>query len=356
MKKVLKFFVSMKFAIALLMVLAVFLALASFIPQNQDSLYYINHYGRDTASFLTAFGLTDVFRQWWFYAIAGVLCFDLILCNVNQIPGVVKRFRSADSLRKKIGSLGAVVTHFGILVLVVGFTLGQITKEEYTVYGLPGDVKEIGKTGMTLTIDSFDISMNEDDTVDQYTAGIRMTDQNGRTESGVVEVNAPGTLFGYRVYQNSFGWAAKISVSRDGVLIQEEYVIAGEKLTVADNQDLTVSFGAFYPDYYFAPRVGPSTRSSKMNDPRYLYGLEYRDEMLGAEILKEGEMITVDAYAITFSDPKYYTLLQVKKDSFTWIALIGALIVTAGLVFSFYFKGKSADSKSEEGETHVDRD
>ena len=82
----------------------------------------------------------------------------------------------------------------------------------------------------------------------------------------------------------------------------------------------------------------PRTASGKLNNPGYLYRLFYQGEMLGMNVLMEKEAITVDAYTIIFTDPQSYTLIQIKRDPFTWLAGIGAALVMAGLFLAFYLR------------------
>ena len=55
-----------------------------------------------------------------------------------------------------------------------------------------------------------------------------------------------------------------------------------------------------------------------------------KDRALAA--LMAGEEVTIDAYTVTFSNPQSYTLIQVKADHFTPLALVGAALITAGVV------------------------
>ena len=228
-------------------------------------------------------------------------------------------------------------------LLIVGFTLGQLLHEEYTVYGVPGDTKPIGDTGYYLTIDSFEVRLRDDDTVEQYVAGITVfrAPQGSTTvpdsKSATVSVNHPARLYAFKVYQNSTGYAARVSVDEDGTPLQTGIVCAGEGVEIADAPGLYVYLNAFYPDFYLQPGAGPMTLSGKMNNPAYLYSITYRDSMVGMNYwLPTDAPITVNDYSITFSEPQSYTLLQVKVDRFQGLALLGGLVTLLGLILAFY--------------------
>ena len=382
MKKIWKFISSMKFAILLLAVLALACSAASLITQGQSYEWYARQYSERTAALIVALHLDDAFHSPWFVLINAFLCVNLLACNLLRLPQLVARTKAEadparaietegaaqagpvrdpgrvfDRLRmpnpvstmtadgrealfksvRRAGLWGAWVCHLGILLLILGFGLGQMTQKQYTVYGVPGQTRPIGDTGYLLTIDDFEVGLRPDDTVEQYTAEITVRDVDGRgSQSATVSVNNPASLYGMKFYQNSTGWAAKINVKKDGAPLQDEVVCAGEYLVVKDKPDLVVFFSAFYPDYVMTPGVGPSTATGALNNPAYLYQVYYQEKLLGMNVLMPEEALTIDEYTVTFTDPQSYTLIQIKVDHFTWLALIGGLLTMLGLILAFY--------------------
>ena len=382
-RKIWKFLSSMRFAIFLLVLLAAFCALSSLVTQGQSYEWYAARYSERTAALILAFHLDDAFHSGWFILISAFLTLNLLACNLIHFPSLYRQTRENSSeklptvysdiqaegvqqpeavftalgmskprrgstedgkeflyaAKYQAGIWGAWICHLGILLLIVGFSLGQITREEYGVYGVPGQTRPIGDTGLFVTINDFRVDLREDDTVSQYTADITVRNTaNGQTERAEVSVNAPARLFGLTFYQNSTGWAAHVRVLKDGEFLQEETLCAGEYLTVVDKAELAVYFNAFYPDFELIPGEGPRTRSGQLNHPGYLYSAYYMGQILGMNILEEGETLTIDEYEIIFSDPQNYTMLQAKRDSFAWLALLGALILTLGLFLAFYIQ------------------
>ncbi len=381
MKKALKFLSSMRFALILLLILIIACAAGSLVTQNQTLAWYTQRYSERTAALLVAAGLDDVFHSWWFIVITAFLCINLFLCNLVRLPSLVRRFKEAAdptciagaqaavSLRcrgsrdevkrlfektgfswkegpdgscfaqkQRIGLWGAWVCHLGILIVILGFGLGQILKQEYSVYGVPGQSKPIGDTPLILTIDDFTVDLRDDDTVRQYRTDFTVRNaSDGTSRSGSTGVNAPCSLYGMRFYQNSTGWAADIHILKDGELLQEETVCAGDFTAVSDKPELVIYLNAFYPDYVLEEGT-PKTRSSDLNNPAYLYSVYYQGRMLGMNALMQEEELTIDEYTVTFSDPRSYTLIQIKRDPFTPAALIGGLLTLAGLFLAFYLQ------------------
>ena len=383
-KKIWRFLSSMRFAIALLLILALACSLSSLVTQNQTYSWYAQRYSERTAALIVALHLDDAFHSWWFIAITAFLCVNLLLCNVLRLPQLIRRTRAEASpesalkaegdacaagisdpgavfarlrmpkpvpcrtedgrealfaSRGRAGLWGAWVCHLGILLLILGFGLGQMTQEQYAVYGVPGQSKPIGDTGYVLNIDDFAIDRREDGSVAQYTAGLTVYNLTGGGEasrSASVSVNNPASLYGMKFYQNSTGWAARVDVLKDGKPLQDAVICAGEYLPVADKEDLVILLNAFYPDYVMTPGVGPSTASEALNNPAYLYSVYYQGQILGMNALMAGEELTIDEYTVTFSDPQPYTLIQIKRDRFTPLALAGGLVTLLGLLLALY--------------------
>jgi len=378
----------MRFAIVLLVLLALACSAASLVTQGQSYAWYAERYSERMAALIVALHVDDAFHSWWFMLIGGFLCLNLLLCNVLRLPQLVRRTRAegrpegalkltgsarAEGIgdpggvfarlgmpkptacqtedgrkalfasKHRAGLWGAWVCHLGILLLILGFGLGQMTQQQYAVYGVPGQSKPIGDTTRILTIDDFNIDLREDGGAAQYTADITVRDAaTGESESAEISVNNPATLFGMKFYQNSTGWAATANVLKDGQPLQTQVVCAGEYLSVEDKPELVIFLNAFYPDYALESGVGPYSRSNALNNPAYLYSVYYQGQMLGMDALLAGEVLTIDEYTVTFSDPQSYTLIQVKRDSFTWLALAGGIVTMLGLLLAFYLQPERA--------------
>ncbi|MBQ6327235.1 MAG: cytochrome c biogenesis protein ResB [Clostridia bacterium] len=384
LKKIWKFISSMRFAIALLLILALACAASSLITQNQTYAWYSQRYSERTAGLIMALHLDDAFHSPWFIAITAFLCLNLLLCNLVRLPQLIRRtkaetrpeaalnlpgdvsapdIRDAEAVfkqlrmpgptpcksedgrdalfaaRNAIGLWGAWVCHLGILLLILGFGLGQMTQRQYAVYGVPGQIRRIGDTECFLTIDDFRVDKRADGSVAQYTTDITVEDAASAGRKGgsaSISVNHPANLCGMKFYQNSTGWAAQVDVYKDGAPIQQEVVCAGDYMNVTDKEGLVVMLNAFYPDYVMTPGVGPSTASDQLNNPAYLYSVYYQGQVVGMNALMDGEEITIDAYTVTFSNPQSYTLIQVKVDRFTPLALVGGLVTMLGLLLALY--------------------
>ena len=394
MKKIGRFLSSMPFAIGLLVLLAAICAISSTVTQGMSFEAYAAQYGERTAGLIMALRLDDAFHSWWFIGLSAILCLNLLCCNLIRLPSLLRRSRAfADprrwassgagetqacgsepgklfralgmpeaketetpegrkalfSVRHRAGLWGAWVCHLGILLLILGFALGQMTGQQFTLYALPGQTKPLGDTGLQVTVNDFRAELREDGSAEQFTADLTVADPAADTrENGTVSVNAPATLYGYKFFQNSYGWGADVRITKDGEPLQTEALCAGDFLPVKDKPELVIYFQAFYPDYILIEGSGPSTQSMLPKNPAYLYQVYYQKQLLGMNVLQGDEKLTIDEYAVTFENPRNYTLLAVKRDYYTWLVLIGGVITMIGLVLAFYLRPTVACAVQEE--------
>lgn len=372
LKQLARFCASMKLGVILMVLLALGCVIGSLIPQGQTMEWYQQQYSERAASLIHGLSLDDAFHSAWFFALAMLLCCNLLLCSLKLLPACRLRWRgaldpeklppAADisvnvddpsrilarlrmpkpkqterdgkplllSAKNRLGFFGALISHLGVLLLIVGFTFSQAKSAEYTVYGVPGQTGAVGESGYSITIDAFDIAWSESGNAEQYTTSLTMRNNaTGETQSGTASVNAPATLFGYRIYQNSTGAAAKLSVRMDGELKQEEIVCVGDGVSVLQTP-LIVYLTAYEPDYF---TVGDVTL------PGYAYASYYMDELDKAGVQVEGDVaMSYGTVELRFSEPQNYTLLQIKQDNFALLALLGGVVTLLGMLMAFYLQ------------------
>ena len=332
----------MPLAITLLVLLAAACALTSAIPQHETTEWYREQYGERRGSLIVALYADDAYHSWWFLTLSGALCLSLLMCNLTRIRPLIRRTKEAQG--GKAGIWGAWVCHLGILLLIVGFTLSQMTQREYTVAGRPGQTHSLEEIGLHVTVDDFTIDWRDDGSAGQYTTDLTVSDMQGRTESGSASVNHPAVLLGYEFFQNSAGWAADATVVKNGKVLQKETLSVKEYFALADDPDIVVMLYDFYPNYDGGTGTAMPMASAKPDHPGYLYMVFYRGEMRGMNVLGAGEELTIDQeYTVTFDRPSNYTVLVVKQDRFDWIVIAGAAVVLAGLIMAFYLRKKVDD-------------
>ena len=344
-RKILRFLSGMPFSFALLVIILAACAAGSIIPQGKTLSYYFETYGASKGGLVVGLKLNDVFHSVWFLVLAGLLCLNLILCSVSRFGKVLAAFRKT----KNFGIWGSWLTHLGLLLLIVSFTAGQFLAKEEVVYGIAGSTQPLGRTGLLLTIDSFNVSLRDDYTVEQYTAGLTVTDAQGRTLSGKASVNHPLDAFGYSFYQDSMGWASWVDILKDGQPVKTDLICTGEYTTPDELPALALYFNKFYPDFGLDDNGYFTTKTPLLNAPHCLYGIYYDGSLISMNITEPGAPIDVHGYTFVMRDPTEYTLIVARTDPAAPAAGVSALILIAGLVLAFYVRPWEEKRRKENG-------
>ena len=375
MKKIGRFLSSMGFAVTLLILLAAACALSSLVEQGLPQETYAARYGEGTASLILALQVNDAYHSIWFIALSGFLCLNLILCSVIRFPFFLNRYRrendqaamlkSAGDLgetetgnpesvftalhmgtpektvtedgrealiagKNRFGLWGAWICHLGILLLIAGFALGQMTLKENVVWGIPGETKELPETGLRVTIDDFRTEMREDGSVEQYVTELTVTDPaSGKTEKASVSVNHPAAFGGFRLYQNNTGPALEAVVTQNGEEIQRKTLLPGQTMeeSVLGLKD--------QPEYAFYFAGIRTLREEGQEDQTVCYlDLYHEGALLHNSYIIGEKTVTLGSDEVTFS-PKTFTLLVARQDRFAPLALAGGLITMLGLLLAF---------------------
>lgn len=170
-KRLVDFFSSLKLAILLLILLAAVSVLGTLVPQEQDPAMYVERYGPDTYGYLRAAGLIDLYHSWGFRLLMSLITVNLLVCTLRRFRGVLgrtcgpeaekmpesiarmklnnelpspgsvsileraltdkgytllKRGRFIYGTKGRIGAWGDMVTHFSILMVILGAIVGSL--------------------------------------------------------------------------------------------------------------------------------------------------------------------------------------------------------------------------------------
>ncbi|MDI9519727.1 MAG: cytochrome c biogenesis protein ResB [Bacillota bacterium] len=403
MKKILRVFSSMRLALILLGLIMLACVLGGIIPQGALLQDYQNVFG-DTFSRVILFaGLDRVFTVWWFVLLIGLLLVNLFLCSLIRFPSTLKLYRegfnlsncllqkkpsfelsvpagsSRDFLKKlgfkkplfqtvdgvhylyqsrnRLGVWGSWLSHLGMLVIVVGFALGQLLHVDTSIYGVPGQTKQVEGYDIAVQIDAFEIILRDDHTVEQYIADLTIHHLKDNTSvKGQSKVNHPLQAYGMSFLQNATGWAVKVSSFKGEELLDERIICAGESMELKDlnedHTDLALVVHAFYPDVIMTP-AGPRTKSPYLNNPAALFSLYYQGKLVGQDLAGMGYDIKASDYRFVLSSPQPYTLIQIVSDPSLPLVLAGGVLMLIGFFLAFYLRPQQVWVRYEEGRERV---
>ena len=133
MRKIINLLASVKFAITLLVLIILFCVSGAIIPQGLGSSRYSEKYGL-AGDILFKLKLTDVYHSPWLIILLSLLWFSLLVCAKGRLK----------SWKKQAGSL---LTHLGLLIILLGALINTLLGESGFVSLPKGDNQAIFLTG-----------------------------------------------------------------------------------------------------------------------------------------------------------------------------------------------------------------
>jgi cytochrome c biogenesis protein len=403
MKKMLRVFSSMHLALVLLGLIVLSCVLGGIIPQGALPQDYRDLFGETFSQVILFAGFDRVFTAWWFILLMGLLLINLFLCSLIRFPSTLKLYREGFTLnscllqtkpsfdlclspgrardflqqlgfakplsqtvdgvhylyqsRRRLGVWGSWLSHLGMLIIVVGFALGQLLHVDTSVYGVPGQTKQVPGHDIAVQIDAFDIILRDDHTVEQYIADLTVHNTKDNTSvKGQSKVNHPLEAYGMSFLQNATGWAVNVSSFRGEELLDERIVCAGESVELKnlheDYMDLALVVHALYPDVIMTP-AGPRTASPHLNNPAVLFSLYYQGKLVDQNLVGIGHDIKASDYRFVLSSPQPYTLIQIVSDPSLPLVMAGGVLMLIGLFLAFYVRPQQVWVRYEEGQERV---
>jgi len=372
-------------AIVLFILIAAYSIIGTVLPQGLAREFYIENYSM--GNMIVAFQFDSVYSSIIFVVLMGLFMINLIGCTLKILPGQLNKMKDSyfpqpkldgenlyskdmnwDSFKNilekkrfkvisteegykaskhRIGNLGSSVTHLGIIIIVLGSFLGGIFTEEGFFNMFPGDVKSFPDYGFVLKLDDFYLDFKENGSVDQYNSVVSVTLRGKEPYEETLWVNNPLKVNKLSFYQTSYGWASKLVIKDENEELIETKLLRNGESYFYQGEHLSIYLYGFFPNMTLTGAGEPVTMSEQKNNPHYAVMLYEFGQHVGNFILEPGQPIDYGNSNIYFEDSTLYTGLTYRKDFGYIFVLIGSLLLTLGLVLSFYFYPKFIDIKGD---------
>ncbi len=396
------FFRSLKLTIFLLILLAILSIIGTVIQQNATSEQYIRRYGLALYNVLDFFNLFDMYHSWWFSAILLLLVVNLIACSLHRFPGVWRQvFRESGgkelkesmlkalpyvervslspahrvpvneiqslikrSLKKtqqiegessitlysekgRFSRFGVYITHFSILIILIGGILGSLFGYRGYVNILEGETvdyvvlrakdKQVTRPlEFSIRCDDFRVVYYDlqrpEKLVKEYMSDLTVLENGKEVLKRTIEVNHPLHYRGLAFYQSSYGTIHDLAIAvqrkdrKEKVLVK---VTEGETVPIPNSTALLRVLRYSHEVHNFGE--GAQVAILKPNQPPRTFWLlkafPKMDEQRDDEFILHLEEVV----------EKEYTGLQVTKDPGVWIVWVGCSLMIIGLIIAFFF-------------------
>ncbi len=340
-----------------------------------------------------------MYHSWWFSAILLLLVINLIACSIHRFPGIwrqithksteledkmlktipyMERIQIQDPIhwekvvpsslksyfknwnrieternitffseKGRYSRLGVYITHFSILIILIGGIIGSIFGFRGYVEIFEGETVDhiflrmreeelLRPLGFSVRCDDFNITyydlQGSEKHVKDYISSLTIIEDEKEVLQKTVRVNHPLHYKGLAFYQSNYGSIQEITlgVQRKGNHKKTLFkAIEGRAVPIPNSKNLIQVLK-------YAPQIhdfgeGVQVALFKPNqEPQALWLLKKNPK------LDEKRM---DEFILTFEgmNSKEYTGLQVTKDPGVWIVWIGCSLLIFGLIVSFFF-------------------
>lgn len=399
------FFSSVRLTVAVLLTLAFTSIIGTLIPQNAPTDFYIEKYGQGFSQIFHRLDIVDMYHAWWFLAILGLLCVNIVVCSIERlgstwkiifpktivfrlerfrrlkvkesfscaVPGenMVESFKSF--LEKRIGRvtlettdtgtalfaetgrwtrMGVYLVHLSIILLILGAVIGSIWGFKGYVSIPEGDTTDIIelqqgehlhlKLGFSIRCNSFDVSFYDTGAPKEFKSNVTLLENGVEVLTQDILVNHPLRYKGISFYQSNYGTASAKKVSLT-ITSRASGMVYQEKPEFNKSFDLPEKQGSFVLE-------------------KFVSGYDFRGHNLGESFV--GKMVASDAteipiviplkyptfdkmrggalmFAVNDFEKKYYTGLQVNRDPGVWFVYTGFILMIIGCWVTFFMSHES---------------
>ncbi|HVN70106.1 MAG TPA: cytochrome c biogenesis protein ResB [Candidatus Binatia bacterium] len=380
------------FAVSLFVVWGLLTLVGVVVDQGQDPSQYFQSYAAPVARAILRLNFDNVYHSPWYVGIVALILLSLAVCTFKRvIPARLPPLRpvsvekmplhatfetqgDAATVRRRLADLltargwrmrdrvfggiewsfadkdewarrGVLVAHAGFVIIAAGTTLYWARGFSGEMAVVKGTTAQVERTGALVRLDDFAYKiapiMTKSGMVYQpidYVSNVTVTGSDGVPKQMTVRVNHPIDVDGTLYYQSSYGFAMRFALSRYG---RPDTALAGRTLLEGDSFEIPgTSQSVVYER--FAPTIdkqsGMPTADPRVNNPAVVLSLTQGGSSLGEALVPVGGSVDLgNGWRLTAQNYALYSGFQYRRDPGVPLVGIGAFVLLAGLIVSFYF-------------------
>ncbi|MBV8499008.1 MAG: cytochrome c biogenesis protein ResB [Candidatus Eremiobacteraeota bacterium] len=379
------------FAVSLFVVWGILTLIGVVVDQGQDPSAYMQAYAAPVARAILRLDFDNIYHSPWYVGIIGLILLSLAVCtfkrviparlpplrpvNVEKIPlhATFDVAMPAADARRRLEQFfasrgwrvrervfggtewsfadrhdwarrGVLVAHAGFVIIAAGTTLYWARGFSGELAILRGETAQVAQTRALIRLDDFAYRiapiMTKSGMVYQpvdYVSRVTVTGNDGMPKAMTVRVNHPINIDGTLYYQASYGFGMRFVVMRNGkrdAALSNRTYVEGESLDLPGTQR-SVLYDRFAPTV--DKQSGMPTADPRVNDPAVVLAVSQAGAALGEALVPLRTWIDVgDGWRVVPERYVLYSGFQYRNDPGVPLVGIGAFVLLAGLVISFY--------------------
>lgn len=285
--------------------------------------------------------------------------------------------------KNRFHELGSILFHLSFVLLMVGIVYGKLNGFEGSAIIIEGDTWVEGHAlydtireglwfgeqhkGFNVRVDDYKVEYYPSGAPSNFQTTLSVFDDGRKVKTRTVFVNGKLIYKGVKFYQSSYGWAPRVTVTKDGKVLADGPVVSLGQPTFSQG---VVKIPAAGPppnqvgiEFFFVP--DPVTAQGRVfgnspipNDPT-LYFRVYRGDLgltvpqsvysldttnltlvTEGEVKLNGETEILDGLEVAFPELKEWTGLQISKDPGIPTIYTAFTLALIGVMVAFYFPNR----------------
>ncbi len=283
----------------------------------------------------------DLFKTWWYLGLLGLNGISLLFITISHIPMILER-------KGRNALIGVVVTHMGILILIVGAIYGGMSGFRYKVKAIEDEMTVVPGLPFVIHLDKLVI---EEYPVDAF-AGMNPQNALKKRQDSHLSLIKNGKNWVNFVARP--GTPAKV----DGITILPDLNDIGWyfELIVTDPQgnEKVIPVRPWSPPIINMGETTVMAHSLMAAGELTAQVFTIDDEkMIPLGVVSREQSLELDGYSVSLGVYKRYTGLAIYNRPHAPILVIGCLAMLFGLVWHFYFRHRDRSQKNKDNTQHV---
>ncbi len=326
MRPVLKFFSSVKLAIALIILITLASVLGTLIPQGRSEAEYAARYG-GLAKPLITFRLTRLYQSGWYLTLLLLFSLNTVVCTLSRlgpkwrrafgparaaepqalaamklktrfrldlpaaaaqerIAGVLRArgYRSSEvsapagmtllARKRRLGWFGSDIVHVGLLVILAGGLTSGRASHRAELALTDGQTADVPNATFQVRLDKFETDYYPQGAVKDWKSTVTVLEGGLPVLTKVIEVNEPLTYRGISFFQQRYGfdWSSprlvlELRKPGDPAFARTVPAGIGQRAAVEGPDATHVLVRRFVPDFVIGEGGQVQSRSEMPNNP-----------------------------------------------------------------------------------------
>jgi len=302
----------------------------------------------------------NVYRYWWFKALAAALLVNLAVCTTDRI---IRQFRLKGRVLSRWGS---VLFHAGLAVIIVGTLVTGSYRTYCTIKLIEGDTKQIpyraliaeeqstrgletdtgirtGEPVISFTLDKQEMIFNNSGGIKEILSYLVISDKTGPDRGYDLAELEQFSYRGLYMFPNAYGYAVKISArssagKTEAITVPLQTTEFSDDIRSYSEKNLRIASLPYIVSVNFYPdiAVGGSAASSvnwsyELDNPGLFITVDNNNGISAQEVVPLGGTVQLGGYSLTFEQVKPWTELLAVYDPGANLVFAGIMMAISGL-------------------------